>query len=240
MGAERPERSTTGEASGGAGYHLGGVARFLQRRTALTSAWFLLPHLRPPPRPLLRPVTRSTGPTGTRWRSSATPCGCATASPSAPATRRSCGRSAASRSATRRSGCGAGRSAPPLPKELATACVGHSAHRLEAAECARYASCVRSRSRVGTWLRSTGLVVSPHAGCKPVRPCVAWGSTSWTATQTRRYGLATVEGLSRMSCTWLAMFWKKPESYCAWARTALATSSLTTFSTSAERKLCAV
>jgi len=27
----------------------------------------------------------------------------------------------------------------------------------------------RSRSRVGTWLRSMGFVVSPHARCKPVR-----------------------------------------------------------------------
>ncbi len=43
----------------------------------------------------------------------------------------------------------------------------------------------RSRSRVGTWLRSMGFVVSPCARWSPVRLCVAAGKTSWTA---RRYG----------------------------------------------------
>src|SRR5262245_15183550 len=44
---QTPERSAAGEDLGGLGYHLGGVARFLQRRMAQTCAWFLLPHLRP-------------------------------------------------------------------------------------------------------------------------------------------------------------------------------------------------
>ena len=58
----------------------------------------------------------------------------------------------------------------------------------------------RRRSRVGMWLRSTHLVVSPRARCSPVRTCVASGNTAWTAWM---YGwwwsLTTVVGVDARS-----------------------------------------
>ena len=43
------------------------------------------------------------------------------------------------------------------------------------------ATAVRSRSRVGTWLRSTALVIPPRAQCRPVRMWRAPGHVVATA-----------------------------------------------------------